>query len=235
MVDSVSASSLATQSISNKNSANKLSQDFDQFLTLLTTQLQNQDPLSPMDSTEFTNQLVAFSGVEQQIRTNESLDTIAGLQLALANTSALGYVGLDAQYLGDTFTFGGDPVSLRYSLASNADKVDVNILDKDGNIVRNLDNSGISAGAHDIVWDGLDDNGFPLAEGNYTFAVGAVDNKGAAINSQVSVTARITGVQTVDGVVELIAGEIALPISAVISANTPPKAQTTTDTTGTGS
>ena len=76
-----------------------LAEDFSQFLTLLTTQLQNQDPLSPMDSTEFTNQLVQFSQVEQQINSNKKLDNLVQLQLASVSNVALGYVGLDISYI----------------------------------------------------------------------------------------------------------------------------------------
>lgn len=76
----------------------KLAEDFDQFLNLLTTQLQNQDPLNPMDSNEFTNQIVQFSQVEQAINTNQKLDSLVSLQLASISGAALNYVGMDISY-----------------------------------------------------------------------------------------------------------------------------------------
>src|SRR5271154_461249 len=88
-----SASSSSTSSTSNANPLNKLSSDFNDFLTLLTTQLQNQDPLSPMDSTQFTAQLVAFTGVEQQINTNSKLDSLIGIDKGSQLTSAANFIG----------------------------------------------------------------------------------------------------------------------------------------------
>jgi len=99
MVTDVTTSGQAVQAAQTAQQSVSLAEDFTQFLTLLTTQLQNQDPLSPLDSNEFTNQLVQFSQVEQGINTNSKLDDLLSLQLNGAATSALGYVGLDVQYV----------------------------------------------------------------------------------------------------------------------------------------
>ena len=84
MVGDVSIGTALNQQAQTNSSSVGLASDFNQFLILLTTQLQHQDPLSPMDTTEFTNQLVAFSGVEQQINTNQKLDSLVSLQLGNA-------------------------------------------------------------------------------------------------------------------------------------------------------
>src|SRR3954463_16543358 len=95
-----SAANAATTSSTGSNTTdalNKLSGDFNNFLTLLTTQLKNQDPLSPMDSTQFTQQLVAFTGVEQQINTNAKLDTLIGLDKSSLMTGAASYIGTEVE------------------------------------------------------------------------------------------------------------------------------------------
>src|SRR5271170_2758728 len=90
---SSASSASSSSSTSSANALNKLSSDFNDFLQLLTTQLQNQDPLSPMDSTQFTAQLVAFTGVEQQINTNSKLDSLIGIDKGSQLTSAANFIG----------------------------------------------------------------------------------------------------------------------------------------------
>src|SRR5579862_2238926 len=92
-VTTPSAAANSSSSTSGSNALNKLSSDLNSFLTLLTTQLKNQDPLSPLDSTQFTAQLVAFTGVEQQINTNTKLDSLIGVDKATQLTSAANFIG----------------------------------------------------------------------------------------------------------------------------------------------
>ena len=108
MVSNVTINTALDQQSKTAAAQDKLATDFSQFLSLLTTQLQHQDPLSPMDTTEFTNQLVAFTGVEQQINTNQKLDSLVSLQLGNAMGSALGYVGLDVSYISSEFYNDGN-------------------------------------------------------------------------------------------------------------------------------
>ena len=100
-----------------QSSTVQLAEDFSQFLSLLTVQLQNQDPLSPMETNEFTNQLVAFTGVEQQINTNQKLDDLVSLGLGTSFSASLNYVGLDVSYLSsETFFDGSNPVEFSYAV-----------------------------------------------------------------------------------------------------------------------
>ena len=107
MASDVTLTSTATSAAKTQAQSVKLAEDFTQFLTLLTTQLQNQDPLNPMDSTEFTNQLVQFSQVEQSINTNQKLDDLLALQLGGLSTVALGYVGMDVTYTSTEMNWDG--------------------------------------------------------------------------------------------------------------------------------
>ncbi len=102
------------------NSAAELSGNFDTFLKVLTAQIQNQDPLSPMDSSQFTQQLVQFSGVEQQIKTNSSLDTLISTSNSTAGAALSGYLGQTAEIDSSGAQFNGDPVHWKYTLPTDA-------------------------------------------------------------------------------------------------------------------
>lgn len=217
----VTATSLTQDMQATTASSNKLSQDFDDFLNLLTTQLQNQDPLSPMDSTEFTNQLVGFSQVEQQINMNEKLEQILSLELSSMSTVAANYVGMNVSFLGEVTYFGGDPLNIEYVLDDNAASSKIRILDEEGNIVRTVE-ADKSAGHHEFTWDGTDDYGQPVAEGNYTIRVDALDGEGAAITYQTAVPALVSGVAAEDGVIQLLLrGDSIIPVGSVIKAERP--------------
>jgi len=121
MASDVTVNTALQQQARTSNSSAQLADDFDQFLQLLTVQLQNQDPLNPTDTAEFTNQLVAFSGVEQQINTNQKLDNLVSLQLSNTFSSALGYVGLDASYVSsEAFYDGSNDVKINYAISGDS-------------------------------------------------------------------------------------------------------------------
>ena len=117
-----------------------LNEDFDDFLLLLTAQLQNQDPLEPQDSSEFTNQLVQFTQVEQQINSNEKLDTLVQLQDLSLTSIALGYIGMNVQIDGNEFSYKGNgSYEAFYTLpAGGAQSVEVKILDENNIEVASL-------------------------------------------------------------------------------------------------
>jgi flagellar basal-body rod modification protein FlgD len=220
---SINAAQLGAQQQTLQGQSNKLSEDFDDFLVLLTTQLQNQDPLSPMESTEFTNQLVSFSQVEQQINQNQKLDQMLGLQLASTSTVALGYVGLDVGYVGDLFYSNGtDPREINYAVQGDAVKNSVFIRDADtGELVRTLDGVA-SQGNHSVTWDGLDDNGFIVPAGNYRVSVDALDKDDNAVSTSTAVSGRVNGIESVNGVVQLLLeGDAIVPVSSIINAKEP--------------
>lgn len=232
----VTASSLATSQATLNGQSAKLSEDFDDFLILLTTQLQNQDPLSPMDSTEFTNQLVQFSSVEQQINQNKKLDQMLALQLASTSTVALGYVGLDVAYIGDLFYANGESsYEINYALESDAAEVKVFIKDAEtGDVIREMTGE-LAAGNHKIEWDGLDDDGNPVEAKNYRVSIDALDKDGEAIQSSTAVTGRVTGIESVNGVIQLLLeGDAIVPVGSVINAKQPAPQEQANNDDGTG-
>ncbi|HOO82288.1 MAG TPA: flagellar hook capping FlgD N-terminal domain-containing protein, partial [Alphaproteobacteria bacterium] len=171
MVSDVSVNTALNQQAKTQIASDKLAEDFSQFLTLLTVQLQNQDPLSPMDTTEFTNQLVAFTGVEQQINTNQKLDSLVSLQLGNVMGSALGYVGLDASYISSEFYADGEsPVTINYALNDVSVDATIRIESETGDLVYEGP-AETSAGSHEFIWDGLDQFGNPAPAGTYNVRV----------------------------------------------------------------
>lgn len=217
----VTTSNVANSASNTANSSVQLAEDFQQFLTLLTTQLQNQDPLSPMDSTEFTNQLVQFSQVEQQINSNAKLDNLVALQLSSISSVALGYVGMDISYISSDMNYDGEtPIDITYALASEAVTSKVNIYNEEGQLVYSAD-APKNTGMNSFTWNGIQTNGEPVPEGTYTVKIDAVDKAGKAIENSTVVTGHVDGIETQNGVVYVLVGERAVPISSIVNANLP--------------
>lgn len=193
-----------------------LAEDFTQFLTLLTVQLQNQDPMSPMDSTEFTNQLVAFTQVEQSINTNEKLDSLVALGVSDGLSSAQSYVGNDISYVSSEFYFDGSPQDMRYSLSSEAASATMRIYNEDGAVVYEEDVSTMS-GAHEISWDGRLTGGGLAKDGTYEIVIDALDQNGDSISATTVVTGQVQGVESQNGQIYLLVGERAVSLSNVLN------------------
>lgn len=234
MVSAVTASGQAVQASQTQQQSVALAGDFTQFLTLLTTQLQNQDPLSPMDSNEFTSQLVQFSQVEQGINTNTKLDSLLNLQIGNAATSALGYVGLDVQYVSAEVAHElGEPSTIRYSLEGQANISKINIFNEEGQLVYSGD-ADKGSGAHQFEWNGRDLLNNELPSGTYVVRVDSLDINEDVINTTTVVQSRVKGIEQQDGIVYALVGERAVPISDILNAVTPipiPTPPPTTTTT----
>jgi flagellar basal-body rod modification protein FlgD len=175
-----------------------LNENFDQFLRLLTTQLQNQDPLEPMDTKDFTNQLVQFSSVEQQIKTNSNLESLLSLQTLNMTALGVSFIGKEVQVQGTDFASDGASSSeISYVLPDTAAKGTISILDKDGNVVYTQP-SETEAGRHDFVWDGKDTEGNPVPAGTYTLKIGALTDTNAALNVTTFVPGHVDGLESGD-------------------------------------
>ena len=196
----LSIGGLAGQEQGNAGQARQtLANDFDEFLTLLTTQLQNQDPLDPLKSEEFTNQLVQFSQLEQQIASNESLENIRDLNEASIVNSAVSFIDKTVEYEGGNFSFDGqDNIELGYFISGDAEESSITILNADGNAVRTEDGN-TAIGEHSFIWDGRDDFGNPLPPGNYEIRVGAQNADGDAVETSTLVPGKIDGIEIIDG------------------------------------
>ncbi len=202
---------------STSNSSAQLAEDFDDFLILLTTQLQNQDPLSPMDSTEFTNQLVMFSAVEQQINANSKLDSLVSLNLGTSFSSSLSYVGKNVSYLSSETNFDGStPVEINYAIDGEPVDTTLKILDENGDLVFSQAVSN-SSDVKDFTWDGKNNNGVLQPEGTYQVKIEAFDNNERPLKVTTVVTGHVSGIETQNGTTFLLIGERAVSIGNVIN------------------
>lgn len=215
-------SSTTYSSTSSTTDAATLSSDFDDFLVLLTTQLQYQDPLDPMDSSEFTNQLVQFSQVEQQIKTNDYLETLNTYAQASDTIKALGYVGLQIQNEGDTFAYSeGYNVTINYEIPEDATSGTIAILDSDGNTIytESIDEDNLAEGTHSFSWDGTDSEGDAAESGTYTISVSAFNSSVESLDVTTIVPGYVTGITTDDdGNILLIVNDTTVDVDDVTKA-----------------
>lgn len=200
---------------------NSLSSNFDNFLTILTTQLQNQDPLSPLDTHEFTNQLVMFADVEQSVRQSGQLDDLIALQRQNEASAAVGYIGqkIQANY-NETYFDGANSMDLTYFLPEQADTASLQIFNANGELVR-LINADEAFGSHTITWDGTDENGNILDPGAYAFQIGAVNADDQPIEARYETEGAVTGVEMQDGITTLLMGDVRVPLERVLRVQDP--------------
>ncbi|MFN0023462.1 MAG: flagellar hook assembly protein FlgD, partial [Parvularculaceae bacterium] len=152
----------------NTQSATRLTADFDTFLTLLTAQLQNQDPLDPLNTDKFVSQLVEFSSVEQSIQTNQNLEALIALQSSAQTSNALALLGETVVFTGDRATVENGAAAWRYDVPDGASAVALTVRDAGGRIVATAPGSN-AAGEHDFTW-----RGEGLEGGVYRLSVAAV-------------------------------------------------------------
>ena len=180
------------------NSAQTLSADMDTFLTLLTTQLQYQDPLDPMDASEYTNQLVQYSNVEQAIQTNSKLDNLLNLSIYNLGVQATSYVGKTIQAISDVMPLEEGVSKATYTLSKNVKECTVVVKDMEDNVVYTAAGE-TSAGAHDFIWNGKNINGEQLPDGAYKIEVLTTVPEGEATASvTTTVFGKVTGVASDD-------------------------------------
>jgi flagellar basal-body rod modification protein FlgD len=171
-----------------------LAGNFQTFLTLLTTQLQNQNPLDPLDTNQFTQQLVQFAGVEQQLKTNDSLSQLVTLQQTTQATQALGFVGKTALVDGTTATMTKSSATWHLNVPSDA-TVDITVANASGQTVFT---GKYTAGAGTDVpftWNGMGNDGTQWPDGKYTISATGKD----VANNNVGIAAQVQGtVSSVD-------------------------------------
>jgi flagellar basal-body rod modification protein FlgD len=219
-VNPVSGSGLG-QSNTAAGAASALSQNFDAFLMLLTTQLKNQDPLSPLESTEFVTQLVQFSSVEQAIHQRESLEQLVNLQVAWQATAAVGYIGKTVETTGDNTYLKDGKAEISYTLDDDAGNVKIVIKDMTGTVVREL--TGDKAkGQHTVTWDGMSKDAKKMDDGFYTVSVTATRGQGVAVGATTKFSGVVEAIDNADGQVLLRIGNKRFPIGNVTSVSQTP-------------
>lgn len=205
-----------TQTSNSEASRKSLAGDLTQFLTLLTTQLKYQDPLSPMDSTEFTAQLAQFAGVEQSIQTNKNLESLIGLTQATQISTGVSYIGRTIEADTNVGSLVDGRAEFLYNLPKAAATSVITIRDTQGNVVYTAA-AETSAGSHNFVWDGKDTNGNQLPDGAYALSVAAKDSAEEPISVVTHMLGRVDGVVTADGSINVLVGGVAIPLDKILS------------------
>lgn len=215
-------------------SMSSLGDTFDSFLILLTQQMKNQDPLKPMDATQFTTQLVQFTQVEQQIRQNQNLEAMIVLEHSTLVSSMVSYLGKTVDTRGESvFLAEGGTPDISYTMPEGAAKVELTITDASGTVLRTvtLDKATeTSKGAHVYTWDGKNNSGTVMAEGTYNVKFRALDGTGQEAKAAngvpivVGTTAsgKVTNVTIVDGQIILTVGGAKIPLAEVSSVRETP-------------
>jgi flagellar basal-body rod modification protein FlgD len=211
----ISAVQAATAGATGSRAGAKLAADFDGFLKLLTTQLQTQDPLSPMDAEQFTSQLVQFAGVEQAIRTNTQLESLVNLMQLTQHTAALQYVGAEIELNNARvhLPLGGE-AGIAYTLGAPAQSVAIEIVDAAGQTVRRLTGPA-GEGPQQVPWNGLDDDRRGRPPGTYEVRIEALDAAGRPVPVTQTSTGKVDALlQTKEGLVLSVDGR-SFPLDAV--------------------
>ncbi len=174
----------------------------DDFMRLLMTQMQSQDPLEPMDNTQFTAQLAQFSSLEQLEGMTSAMNNMAVSQAS--NTSALmvSFIGKTVEVASSDIVVGaeGGTHPIGFELAGDAENVEVTILDDQGRVVRRLDAGAFDAGRGELTWDGLDDEGNPVEAGTYTAQIDATDQNDEPVETMMRMGRVVSGVTFAGGV-----------------------------------
>lgn len=171
----------------------KLAKDLNDFMTLLTTQLQHQDPLDPMDATEFTSQLVQFASVEQQISANSNLESLIKAQENSQLASVASYVGRFVEAESNVVQVYNGQGEFNYILHDDSEGTIINIQDMNGRTVFSSEGANVM-GKHGVVWDGTDLDGNKVPDGAYKLTVSALDADGKTVDVTTTSVGKVTGV-----------------------------------------
>ena len=210
-------SGAANNTVSNiANAQQSLAGDQQTFLKLLTTQLQNQDPLNPMNTDQFTQQLVAMTGVQQQILTNELLQQMASNQTGVGDPVSL--LGKAVTATSGNANLQSGQANWSYATVANADDVQVKVTNNLGQVVYQSDLGAQTAGSHSFSWNGKDSSGVQLPDGGtYSLSVTAADAAGNTISSTPYQQGVVTAVTNSGGQVLLTINGSPVPASAITS------------------
>ena len=205
-----------TSGNASSGSSTSIANNFNQFLQLLTTQLKNQNPLDPLDTNQFTQQLVQFSSVEQQLKTNDTLSTLLASTKAATASNIAGFIGLNISADGATTSLADGQATWNLTTSRAAKTAAFTISDKDGNVVATKTGT-LAAGSQGFTWDGKTSTGLVAPAGDYTIKVTALDATGQAVTVKTEVTGKVGNVDMTSATPTLVVGSIRVPVTAVKS------------------
>lgn len=194
------------------------------FLKLLVAQLAHQDPMNPMDNTQFVTQLSQFTSVEQLMNINEGMNTLQLAQMSAANGQMAALIGKEVEVRADTLRHGAQgPDSVNFQLGAAAERVSVEISDTAGNLVRALDLGRRAPGINVVTWDGKDAAGNLVSAGNYRVAITAVDAHEQSVSASNSFSEVVSGLTFENGVPVLEVGQTKVQLADVLAVRQPGK------------
>lgn len=197
---------------------NELGMNTDDFLKLFIAQLQNQDPLSPQDSSEFLGQLAQLTQVEQAYNTTTALNNLLAAQNSSTAMSAVSLIGGTITATGNQVNFDGENASsMKYSLPVATASTSLTITDASGNMVRSVTLGSQLAGTANYQWDGRDGQGNLLASGAYSFSVSGTDAAGGTQVATTYTTGVVNGVDLSSGSAILKIGSASVPLANLIN------------------
>lgn len=213
-ISSLTSLSAKTGSSTASSDASTIAGNFNQFLTLLTTQLQNQNPLDPLDTNQFTQQLVQFASVEQQLKTNDQLGSLITASKASAAATASGLIGKTVTADGATTSLAQGAATWTLNPARAATKAVLTITDAKGNVVA-TQTKALAAGQQSFAWDGRTSTGQLAADGKYALKIQAVDATGASVAVDTKISGTITSVDVTGAEPVLTIGDRTVALSSV--------------------
>ncbi|TDQ67278.1 flagellar basal-body rod modification protein FlgD [Maritalea mobilis] len=163
------------------NSRKTIAENFDTFLSILTTQLKNQNPLDPLDTNQFTSQMVEFTGVEQQLKTNEYLEALINANQQNFASQAVSYIGKEVTAFSNQASLENSEAKWTYGMTQDAEEANITIKNSAGAVVF-TEKTKLESGEHDYTWDGIANDGSIAPDGKYSIHIEATNADGGKID-----------------------------------------------------
>jgi flagellar basal-body rod modification protein FlgD len=206
-LDSILATQSAADAASKNGAKDKIAEQKNMFLNLLVKQLQYQDPLNPVENTEFTAQLAQFSQLESLSEMNGNIEEMTQFQNSMNSMAAVSFIGKQVNAGGNAINYSGGESSIDFNLEGNASEVTVTIYNSAGSVVRTIGMNTVQQGDVTCSWDGRNNNGESVSPGKYYFTVKATDFNGATVKTSTYANGTVTGVKFENGTIFLQVGD----------------------------
>ncbi|MHB1184154.1 MAG: flagellar hook assembly protein FlgD [Desulfobulbia bacterium] len=207
------SATLPLQDTTTLSTVGKSTLDRDDFMTLFITQMQHQDPLEPMDSTDMASQLAQFSNMEATMKMSDNLEKLLGYQVSQNNLQLLTLIGKEVQGAGNTMgVVEGKVSTTQYTLADAAESCRIEIYDSAGRMADTVELGYAASGVHDLTWDATTPSGAVVADGLYTYNVVAINALGQKVDVDYRSTGLVTGVNF-DGATAQVTVDKSIPMN----------------------
>lgn len=188
---------------------------YNTWITLLAAELEHQDPTDPVDTTEYTSQLMSLSQIEQQSLTNDTLEALLNMAQSVESDGANSYLGRTVTAEGDRAPMADGQAEWVYALDSEASSVTIEVSDLNGNLVYTAEERNQASGNHQFAWDGTTNSGKQANDGAYVLSVSAIGTDGQAVNTDTSIRGKVTAIDASGADVNLLLGNVSVPKNSV--------------------